>query len=175
MFSFMPTCALSFRLCCSRAPQRALDFWRWDGFFSELKFSSVANKGDWHVCLNFQRAYSTLTFALFTGRFLLFKELWSLSVWTVHLFKLSLGLVGYVLGCLVLLSFHACGRVWICCCRQSVWLLLAVCRLPSPMNFCQVMAERACCRLPAGNLWLSLWLTTQTLLGWFLFAPASLH
>lgn len=53
--------------------------------------------------------------------------------------------------------------------------LLADYKLSSPKNFCQVMAENVCCRVPAGNLWLSSWLTTQTCLGGFLFAPASLH
>lgn len=64
----------SLKACCSRALQHALDLWRWDGCFWEFKFSSVANKGDWRVCLDFQHAYATLPFALFTGRFLLFKE-----------------------------------------------------------------------------------------------------
>lgn len=50
------------------------------------------------MSLDFQHAYSVLPFALFTGRFLLCKESWSLSVWTGHPFKLSLGLVGVSVG-----------------------------------------------------------------------------
>lgn len=61
-------------------------------------------------------------------------------------------------------------QVWICCCL----LALADYRLSSPKSFCQGMTESLCCHLPAGNLCLSLWLTTQTWLRGFFFAPASL-
>lgn len=70
-------------------------------------------------------------------------------------------------------SFHSSvarsGAVAVC------WPLLADYRLSSLENFLQAMAESVCCRVSAGKLWLSSWLITQTWLGGFFFAPASLH